>query len=80
MRIDALVSFMLLLSATAPAYAYIDPNSGGLLFQILAPLMAVLAASVGFARRRLSLAWLMLVTAGRNLVARIFRSQGREIE
>jgi hypothetical protein len=67
-----------LLTATAPAHAYMDPNSGGLLFQLLTPILALLAASLGFARRRLALAWLTLSTAVRNLCAKLFRSSERE--
>lgn len=36
-----------------PAFAYIDPNAGGLLFQILAPLAALFGAGVVFAREQI---------------------------
>lgn len=44
-----LLLLLALLGVTAPAQAYIDPNAGGMLFQLLAP---VFAAAVG--------AWLFL--------------------
>jgi hypothetical protein len=44
-----LIGLFALLLHPAPAYAYIDPNAGGMLFQLLAP---VFAAAVG--------AWLFL--------------------
>lgn len=40
---------LLALTSSGPAFAYIDPNAGGMLFQLLAP---VFAAAVG--------AWLFL--------------------
>lgn len=45
----SLLLLLTLLGVAAPAQAYIDPNAGGLLFQLLAP---VFAAAVG--------AWLFL--------------------
>jgi hypothetical protein len=40
-----------LFTFSADALAYIDPNTGGLLFQLLAPLFIVLAAAWAFLRR-----------------------------
>ena len=42
------------LLAAAPAYAYIDPNAGGVLFQLLAPLFAGLVGAWLVARRWLA--------------------------
>jgi len=36
---------------SAPAYAYIDPNAGGMLFQLLAPLFAAAVGVWLFLRR-----------------------------
>ena len=40
-----LLALAALCFAPAPALAYIDPNTGGLLFQILAPLTAIVASA-----------------------------------
>jgi hypothetical protein len=82
MRSLSLPSSVLLvsLSLTAPAYAYIDPNSGGLVFQLVTPILALLAALSGFVRRYFALAWLALSAGVRNLLARLLRSSGREAE
>lgn len=57
-----------------PAYAYVDPNAGGLLFQLLAPIIALAAAGLTFARQRLSRAWESLSDGIKALVARFFRA------
>lgn len=41
------------LSVTLPAHAYIDPNAGGLLFQLLAPVFAAVVGGWIFLRQRL---------------------------
>ena len=38
-----LVSALFLIATTGAAYAYIDPNTGGLIFQMLAPILAIVA-------------------------------------
>ena len=68
------------LSLTAPVYAYVDPNSGGLIFQIVTPLLALLAAFSGFVKRHVTLAVLALSAGVRNLMARLRRSSGKEAE
>lgn len=40
----------------ATAFAYIDPNTGGMLFQILAPLIAAITSAWLFARDRIKAA------------------------
>ena len=48
----AMTALILVLAVIpVPAFAYIDPNAGGLLFQILTPLLAVLGAGIVFAQR-----------------------------
>lgn len=66
------------LTVTVPAYAYVDPNAGGLLFQLLTPLLALTAAGLTFARRQLARAWVMLTGAVKSGYGRIFR--GQEVE
>lgn len=39
------------LTVCSPAFAYIDPNAGGLLFQLLAPLLAAVVGGWLFLRR-----------------------------
>lgn len=55
MRVTPLAALILGLAIIpAPAFAYIDPNAGGLLFQILTPLLAVLGAGLVFAREQVN--------------------------
>jgi arylsulfatase A-like enzyme len=42
--------FVSYLGSASPALAYVDPNAAGLIFQILTPILAVLAAGVAFLR------------------------------
>ena len=49
-----IITIITLLGITTPAYAYIDPNAGGLLFQILTPLFAILAVALTTARQWVS--------------------------
>jgi hypothetical protein len=37
----------------SPAWAYMDPSAGGLLFQILAPIFAVITVGITFLRRQI---------------------------
>ncbi len=46
-----LIAFIALLALASPAHAYIDPNAGGVLFQLLAPLFAAVAGVWLFLRR-----------------------------
>ncbi|MEH0165269.1 hypothetical protein ABT392_11100 [Paucibacter sp. JuS9] len=50
----ALSVLLVLLLSMSPAYAYIDPNAGGLLFQLLAPLFAAVLGGWLFLRRWIS--------------------------
>ena len=68
------------LIAAAPSQAYIDPNAGGLLFQILTPLLALLAAAATFARRQVGILWLLLSRAVRTAVGRLSRPGRSELE
>lgn len=51
MRSTALLAFFLLLVLPGSAWAYIDPNAGGMLFQLLAPLFAAVVGGWLFLRR-----------------------------
>ena len=46
-----------LLVFTADARAYIDPNAGGLLYQILFPVLVAIGAVWGWLRHRISAWW-----------------------
>ena len=46
--------FLLLLSATTPAYAYTDPNAVGLASQIITPLLIMLSAAAAFLRKQIA--------------------------
>lgn len=45
---------LLLIVSSSPAFAYIDPNAGGMLFQMLAPLFAAIVGGWLFLRRWIS--------------------------
>jgi hypothetical protein len=47
----ALVLALVLAASALPAWAYIDPNAGGVLFQLLAPLFAAVVGGWLVARR-----------------------------
>jgi len=68
------------LLAASPAYAYIDPNAGGPLFQLLTPILALGAAGIAFARRHLHSAYLSLVRAAIGLGQRALRISSRDPE
>lgn len=46
-----LLLITLLLTASGPAYAYIDPNIGGQLAQIMAPIVTMVIGLLAFARQ-----------------------------
>lgn len=48
---------LLLLVCCSPAFAYIDPNAGGMLFQLLAPLFAAAVGAWLFLRRWIADWW-----------------------
>ncbi len=54
MRPAALLSVVMLVLLPGSAWAYIDPNAGGMLFQLLAPLFAAVVGGWLFLRR-----WIM---------------------
>ena len=45
---------LLMLALPLPALAYVDPNAGGLLLQLLAPLLAAIAGGWLFLRRAIA--------------------------
>ena len=49
--------FVLVLLTPIPALAYIDPNTGGLIFQVLAPIIAMITSAWLFLRDRIKSAW-----------------------
>ena len=74
------VGLLFLATFAAPAYAYADPNAGGLIFQLLTPFLALAAAGLAFARRQLARAWHGLASAVRNRIGRLLRASERESE
>jgi hypothetical protein len=63
-----------------PANAYIDPNAGGLIFQILTPILAMATAAVAFAGRRICSGVVSLLRAGKYLLNRVFRTSSRDFD
>lgn len=68
------------LVASTPAYAYLDPNSGGLLFQILTPILALTAAALAFTGRTISRGWASLCRTLKDRFHRIVRTAGRDLD
>ena len=52
--LSALAFVFMVLLCPVPARAYIDPNAGGMLFQLLAPLLAAIVGAWLFLRRWLA--------------------------
>jgi hypothetical protein len=67
------ISLIASFSVCGPAQAYVDPNAGGLLFQLLAPIIALAAAGAAFARRQLLRLWDLMLLSMKAFAARIFR-------
>ena len=55
--ISSICILLLGLAIAAPAFAYIDPNAGGLLSQLLAPVLMIIATGLTFFRRRVQSAF-----------------------
>ncbi|HTX05982.1 MAG TPA: hypothetical protein VMD06_09155 [Steroidobacteraceae bacterium] len=58
-----------------PAYAYIDPNSAGALYQFLFPLLIAIGSAFAFMRRMIVRACTKLVNA---VVSVVRRDRGKE--
>jgi hypothetical protein len=58
----AITLLALALSAPGSALAYIDPNAGGLLFQILAPLFLLVVAFWAAFKRKVGALWAKLAS------------------
>ncbi len=74
LRVRLCLATALGLGLCLPAHAYVDPNSGGLVFQLLTPLFALAAAALAFARQQLFRIWDFLVEGLKTLVARFFKA------
>jgi hypothetical protein len=59
-RVPALVVIGLCCALPAPAWAYVDPNAGGLLYQILFPLIVAIGAAWAGLRYRIGSWWARL--------------------
>jgi hypothetical protein len=68
------------LAASTPAYAYLDPNSGGLIFQILMPIFALATAAVAFTGRTIARGWTSLYRGLRNRIHRVVGTSGRDVD
>ena len=64
------ISLLLAASIASPAFAYIDPNIGGQIYQALYPILAVLLGVVAFARQWIAAIWHRFATAVRSLFSR----------
>lgn len=62
------------------AYAYLDPNAGGLIFQILTPILAVATAAMTFAGRRIYSGMSSALRAVKYFFNRVFRPSSRDFE
>jgi hypothetical protein len=56
-KVPALVVVGLCVALPAPAWAYVDPNAGGLLYQILFPLLVAIGAAWAGLRHRIGYWW-----------------------
>ena len=59
-RVTALVVIGVFAALPAPAWAYVDPNAGGLLYQILFPLIVAIGAAWAGLRYRIGSWWARL--------------------
>ena len=76
MRLPAKMSLVtaMCIGISMPAHAYVDPNAGGLLFQLLTPIVALAMAGLTFARRQLTRLWDLLLERIKALAARLFKA------
>jgi hypothetical protein len=61
------------ITCASPAFAYVDPNAGGLIFQVVTPILAVLAAGLALVRRRFVLAVQRCCAAASGWMGRLWR-------
>jgi hypothetical protein len=62
--------FFIVLGFSTPAAAYIDPNTGGQIYQALYPVLAVLLGVLTFARQWVAAIWHRFATVMRSLFSR----------
>ena len=62
-RRQLLIVVLLLIGCVPCAYAYIDPNTTGLLYQLLFPLFIAVASAIAALRRTIRLLWTRAVRA-----------------
>jgi hypothetical protein len=74
LRRQMLLAAAVSIGLCVPAYAYVDPNAGGLLFQLLTPIVALATAGLTFARRQLLHLWDLLLEGIKTAAARLLRS------
>jgi hypothetical protein len=66
-----LLPMLLLLAMPVPAHAYIDPNIGGQLAQVLAPIVTMIIGVLAFARQWLKAQFARIADRARALVSRV---------
>jgi hypothetical protein len=66
----ATVALLIIIGVALPAdaFAYVDPNTGGLLFQLIAPLLLALAAAWAFLRHQIRQLGQRIVRALKSLI------------
>ena len=60
---SSLIVGVLLALLPGAAYAYIDPNAGGLLFQILTPVFVAIVVFWAFLKHKLKALWARVISA-----------------
>lgn len=73
-QIHCCLAVLALVLAVGDAQAYIDPNAGGLLYQILFPVIVAIGAAWAGLRHKISYWWSLL----RDAVARRTRAGGED--
>ena len=68
------------LAISSPANAYIDPNAGGLIFQLVTPILAIATAAVTFAGRQIYSGFVAFFRAVKYLLIRVFRASNQDFE
>jgi hypothetical protein len=74
-----IVAVLVGLVVSTPAYAYLDPNAGGLFFQIVTPILALAAAAIAFAGQKIRHGWSSLYHALKGLLNRA-KAPGRDLD
>jgi len=74
------LAVLLLIGCVPCAYAYIDPNTTGQLYQLLFPLFVALASAIAALRRTIRLLWSRAVRACLAVLRRTVGGASREAD